>query len=60
MSKLKKIHNEHQKLSLLFICIIGKNFPSHKEDWKIFELNNKSVAPNILFVPYNTKEIRHP
>ena len=35
------------------------NFPSKKEDWKNFELNNKSIALNILYVPYNTKEIRH-
>ena len=36
----------------------GINFPSQKEDWKKFESNNKSIALNILFVPYNTKEIR--
>ena len=36
----------------------GINFPSRKEDWKNFESNNKSVALNILFVPYNAKEIR--
>ena len=35
----------------------GINFPSHKEDWKKFESNNKSIALNILFVPYNTEEI---
>ena len=35
------------------------SFPSHKKDWKNFELNNKSIALNILYVPYNTKEIRH-
>ena len=29
------------------------NFPSYKEDWKKFELNNKSFAVNTLFVPYN-------
>ena len=34
------------------------NFPSHKEDWKRFESNNKSIALNILFVPYNTEKIR--
>ena len=34
------------------------NFPTHKEDWKNFESNNKSIALNILFVPCNTKEIR--
>ena len=33
------------------------NFPSHKEDCKKFELNNKKIALNILFVPCNTKQI---
>ena len=35
------------------------NVPSHKQDWKKFESNNESVALNILYVPYNAKEIRH-
>ena len=35
-----------------------KNFPSHKENWKKFETNNKSIALTILFVPYNTEKIR--
>ena len=35
------------------------NFPSHKKDWKKFESNNKSIALNILYVPYNTEETRH-
>ena len=35
------------------------DFPSHKKDWKKFESNNKSIALNILYVPHNTKEIRH-
>ena len=34
-------------------------FPSHKKDWKKFELNNKSIALDILYVPYNTEKIRH-
>ena len=36
----------------------GINFPSQKEDWKKFEPNNKSIALNILFVPYNAENIR--
>ena len=32
--------------------------PSHSKDWRKFECNNKAIALNILFVPYNTKEIR--
>ena len=31
------------------------NFPSHEEDWNIFEKNNRSIALNIFYVPYNTK-----
>ena len=34
------------------------DFPSEQKDWKKFELNNKSTALNILFVPYNTEKIR--
>ena len=33
-------------------------FPSHQKDWKKFELNNKTIALNILFVPYSTEKIR--
>ena len=33
-------------------------FPSHSKDWRKFEQNNKATALNILYVPYNTKEIR--
>ena len=32
-------------------------FPSTSKDWEKFELNNK-VALNILYVPYNTKNIQ--
>ena len=28
------------------------------KDWKKFELNNKTIALNILFVPYDAKKIR--
>ena len=35
------------------------NFPLHKKDWKKSESNKKSIALNILYVPYNTEEIRH-
>ena len=33
-------------------------FPSHSEDWRKFEQNNKTIALNILYVPYNSKQIR--
>ena len=35
------------------------DFPSHKKDWKKSESNNKSIALNVLYVPYNTQKIRH-
>ena len=35
------------------------DFPSHQKDWKKFELNNKSIALNVLYVPYNTEKIKH-
>ena len=35
------------------------DFPSTCKDWKKFESNNKSIALNILYVPYNTEKIRH-
>ena len=33
-------------------------YPSHSKDWKKFEKNNKTIALNILYVPYNTNEIK--
>ena len=32
------------------------DFPSHGKDWKKFELNNNSVALNVLYVPHNTEK----
>ena len=34
------------------------DFLSEQEDWKKFGQNNKTIALNILFVPYNTEKIR--
>ena len=33
------------------------NFPTTKKDWNRFEVNNKNVALNILYVPFDTKKI---
>ena len=35
------------------------NFTSDRKDWKEFESNNNSTALNVLYVPHNTKKIRH-
>ena len=34
------------------------NFPATKKDWNKFEVNNKNVALNILYVPFNTKKLK--
>ena len=39
------------RLSLSLVNTIGKkDFPLYKKDWKNFELNNKSIVRNILYV----------
>ena len=59
----KKIRKDPQGISKIKPFIDQYNwkeieFPSHSKDWKKFEQNNKTIALNILFVPYNTKQIR--
>ena len=51
MSKIKPFMNKHNWNDI--------DIPSRLKDWKKFEQNNKSIALNILFVPHNTKQIRH-
>ena len=58
-----KINNYPEKISNLKPFINNYNwkdidFPSHNKNYKKFERNNKKIALNILFVPYNTKKIR--
>ena len=59
MKKLKITQKEYLILSLFYDWCNRKGieFPSHSKDWKKFEQNNKTIAFNILFVPYNTKQI---
>ena len=62
---MKKIKNNPERISKIkpFIDQYNWNvidFPSQGKDWKKLELNNKSIALNILYVPYNTEKIRHP
>ena len=51
ISKIKPFINQYNWKEI--------SFPSHKKDWKKFELNNKLIALNIFYVPYNAEEIRH-
>ena len=42
------------------INMIGKRQISHHiKDWKEFEANNESNFVNVLYLTYNTEEIRH-
>ena len=56
----KKILKEYEKLNLLFDSYDWKliDYPAKQKDWEKFELNNKSNALNILFVPDNAEKIR--
>ena len=60
-----KIPNHPERISNLKPFINNYNWkdielPSSSKDWKKFEENNKAIALNILYVPYNTKQIRPP
>ena len=57
----KKIKNHSERISNLRSFIDqynweGIEFPSHSKDCKKFEQNNKTIALNILSVPYNTEK----
>ena len=57
----EKIKNHPERISNLKPFIDqynwkGIEFPSHSKDWKKFEQNNKTIALNILYVPYNTEK----
>ena len=57
------IGHHPERISKLKLFIDNYNwkdieFPSHSKDWRKFEQNNKTIAINILYVLYNTKEIR--
>ena len=59
-----KIKKHHQRVSNVKPFINQYdwneiNFPSHVNDWKKFELNNKSIALNVLYIPEGEDTIRH-
>ena len=51
ISNIKPIINQHRWKKIFF--------PSNKKDGNGFEKNNKTIALNMLYVPYNTEEISH-
>ena len=59
----EKIQNHPERISSLMHFIDqynwkGIEFPSRSKNWKKFEQNNKTIALNILYVTYNTKQIK--
>ena len=57
-----KINNHPQRVSKIKPFIDQYNwydidFPSTSKDWKKFELNNESIALNMLYVPHKTGKI---
>ena len=60
---INSINKHHQRISKIKPVIDNYNwndinFPAAKKDWNKFEVNNKNIAINILYVPYNTKKIK--
>ena len=57
----QNIKNNPERISKIKPFIDQYNFKeidflAHSKDWKKFELNNKKIALNILFIPYNTEK----
>ena len=56
-----KIKKDPQRISKIKVFTDKYNwketdFPSHSKDWKKYDSNNKSIAPNILYLPHNTEK----
>ena len=55
---MRIIQKEFLNLNHLLIITIGKTeFPSHLKDWRKFKCDNKTIALNVLYVPYNAKQV---
>ena len=59
---INSIDKHHQRITKIKPFIDNYNwndinFPAIKKDWDKFGLNNKNVALNILYVPFNTKKV---
>ena len=59
----EKINNNRHRISKKLKTFINQynwkeiDFQSAGKDWKKFELNNKSISLNILYVPHKTEKI---
>ena len=59
---INSIDKHHQRLTKIKPFIDNHNWkdiniPAAKKDWNKFEINNKNIALNILYVPFNTKKV---
>ena len=58
-----KVTSHPERITKKIKCFINKynwndiNFPATRKDWNRFEVNNKNVALNVLYVPFNSKKI---
>ena len=60
----EQIKNNPERITKIKLFVDQYNwkeidFPSHSKDWTKSKSNNKSIALNILYVPHNTKKVRH-
>ena len=59
----EQIKSHPERISKIKLFIDQGNwkeiFHHIEKTWKKFESNNKSISLNILYVPHNTKKIRH-
>ena len=60
----EKINNHPEKISKIRPFINEYNwseinFPYNQKNWNKFESKNESIALNILYIPHNTKDVRH-
>ena len=53
-----KIKNKYLKKKIENLKRVDIDLLSHQRDWENFEQNNTSIALNVLFVSYNSEEIK--
>ena len=60
---INSIDKHHQGITEIKPFIDNYNwkdikFPAAKKDWNKFEINNKNIALNILYVPFSTTKLK--
>ena len=57
--QIKNNPERESKIKPFIDHLLTIDFPSQGKAWTKIESNNKSIALNIFYVPYNTEKIRH-